>query len=341
MKILHVITLADLGGAQSVLVSIANYLCHNNDVTVVSSTNGKMWDLLDIKVKQIKIDCLVRKNSPLKDFRVLLRLISIYRKIKPDIIHLHSSKIGALGRLAFPAKKIVYTIHGFDSIRVAHRKYLPLEKLLKNRAKSIVAVSKYDSNNIIKEGLNKNVSVIYNGIKKQNIDPSIKSPFNDNKKIVLCIARIDPPKKFDLFIDIAKLLPLYNFMWIGNRLPQRNLPNNVLCLGEIPTANRFYALSDLCILPSNYEGLPITIIEAMSFGNPVVASNVGGVSEIVLNDINGYVLENKPDLFAEKISYILENTDVHSNFSNSSLLIFNEKLTIDKMVEEYWKIYNQ
>lgn len=340
MKIIHLITQAEIGGAQSVVINIANNLCQENDVTVVSGKSGLMWDLLDKKVTQIKIDSLVRKNSPLNDFLTLIKLIVIYHKINPDILHLHSSKIGTLGRLAFPAKKIVYTIHGFDSIRVAHRNYLPIEKILKNRAKSIIAVSKYDKENLIKEGINKNVSVIYNGINKKVIDTVIKSPFNNKKKIVLCIARIDPPKRFDLFIDIAKLLPEYNFLWVGNRIAPKSTPNNVICLGEIPLADRYYAISDLCILPSNYEGLPMAIIEAMSYGKPTVASNVGGISEIVLNDRNGFVLENIASQFAEKISYILENRDIHLRFSNCSKQIFEENLIVDKMVESYWKIYN-
>ena len=59
----------------------------------------------------------------------------------------------------------------------------------------------------------------------------------------------------------------------------------------------------------------MTIIEAMAFGKPVVASNVGGISEIVVNGENGYTVENVPDTFAEKIEYILESNDIYSQFS--------------------------
>lgn len=83
----------------------------------------------------------------------------------------------------------------------------------------------------------------------------------------------------------------------------------------------------------------MTIIEAMSFGKPVVASNVGGISEIVVNGENGYTVENVPDIFAEKIEYILENDDIYNHFSRNALERFKKDLTVDKMTVEYLKIY--
>ena len=79
----------------------------------------------------------------------------------------------------------------------------------------------------------------------------------------------------------------------------------------------------------------------MSYGKPVVASNVGGISEIVENGKNGYVVENSPQAFAEKITYILENEDVYHSFSAYSLKRFTEDLTIDKMVDAYLDIYRK
>ena len=86
-------------------------------------------------------------------------------------------------------------------------------------------------------------------------------------------------------------------------------------MGNIPNAGMYNSIADLFLLPSNYEGLPMVILEAMSFGKPVVASDVGGISEIVTNDWNGYALRNEASLFAEKIKYILENEEVYARFS--------------------------
>jgi glycosyltransferase involved in cell wall biosynthesis len=166
MKILQAITLADLGGAQSILINLSESLINDgHEVIVVSESEGPMWDILSDRIRKVKIKSLLRSINLIKDLIVILQLRKIYRQYKPDIIHLHSSKMGLLGRLAFPKSKIVYTVHGFDSIRIAYRKFLFIEKLLSNQAKYIIGVSQYDYNNFISEKLcKKNISYIYNGI---------------------------------------------------------------------------------------------------------------------------------------------------------------------------------
>ena len=94
------------------------------------------------------------------------------------------------------------------------------------------------------------------------------------------------------------------------------------------------------MLPSNYEGLPMTIIEAMSLGKPIVASDVGGISEIVANGENGYTVGNTPEEFVEKLQYILENPDVYRMFARKSLEYYKSALTIDRMVDSYMHIYS-
>lgn len=79
----------------------------------------------------------------------------------------------------------------------------------------------------------------------------------------------------------------------------------------------------------------------MSCGKPIVSSNVGGIGEIVYNGENGYVVNNNSIDFAKKIEYILQDDIIYSRFSTRSLAIFNEKLTVDKMIGEYKKIYNR
>lgn len=341
MKIMQVITLCELGGAQSVVVNLANSLCKNHEVTVIAGDgDGKMWTMIDERVRQIKIASLSRNLSPIKDFLALISLIRLYFKYRPDIIHLHSSKVGILGRIAFPKGKIVYTVHGFDSIRLVYRKYLPIERFLQNYCKAIVGVSEYDEENLKKENITHNISCVYNGIYKPMVTNVIDMPvFDSNKKKILCVARISKQKRFETFLESAKMLPNYDFIWIGNQKEMNNLPDNVFCLGNIPNAGMYNDKIDLFILPTNYEGLPMVIIEAMSFGKPIVASNVGGISEIVVNDENGYTVENNSIDFAKKIEYILENEDVYRRFSQNSLERFNRDLTVDKMVDGYLKIY--
>lgn len=324
------------------MVNLANKLSETNEVIVASGDgDGKMWAMLNPNVKQEHCRHLKRALSPINDFLTLLEFQKLYWKYRPDVIHLHSSKAGMLGRIAFPSKKVVYTVHGFDSIRLAYRKFLPIERFMQRFCKAVVGVSKYDEKCMEEEGIFRQLSFVYNGISRVVVSADIS--FNLKKKYrktILCIARLSPQKNSNLFMHIATLLPEYAFVWIGNQHEVESHPDNVYFLGNIPYAGMYNSVADLFILPSNYEGLPMVILEAMSFGKPVVASNVGGISEIVEDDVNGYVVENKPEAFAEKISYILENKEVYQLFSKNSLERFERDLTVDKMVESYMKIYN-
>jgi glycosyltransferase involved in cell wall biosynthesis len=140
-------------------------------------------------------------------------------------------------------------------------------------------------------------------------------------------------------LEVASLLPNYAFIWIGNQEIIQNTSVNVFYLGNIPHAGKYNQLIDLFILPTNYERLPIVILEAMSYGKPIVASNVGGIGEIVVNDENGYTVENTASAFADKIMYILENKAHYRRLSENALKRFREDLTVEKMLQRYMEIY--
>lgn len=343
MKIFQVITLSELGGAQTVLITIANQLCKKHDVVVIAgSENGKMWDLLDPSIKKECLPSLQRQVSLIKEIKTCIMFRRLYCKYKPDIIHLHSSKAGFIGRIIFPKHKIVYTVHGFDSVRIAHRKYLSLEKTLQNNCKAIVGVSLYDKIHLLEEGITHNVYAIYNGLKRPE---SLKNdPFtelNCYSRKILTVARLSPQKNVDLFLSIASSLPEYAFIWVGNQCELGfKYPRNVFFMGSIPNAGSYNEYVDLFMLSSNYEGLPMVIIEAMAMGKPVVASDVGGIREVVHNGENGYVVTNDVKLFVEKIVYILENKEIYKEFSQNAFNQYAKYLTADRMVDKYLEIYD-
>jgi glycosyltransferase involved in cell wall biosynthesis len=97
----------------------------------------------------------------------------------------------------------------------------------------------------------------------------------------------------------------------------------------------------LFILASDFEGLPMVIIEAMSYKKPIVASNVGGISEIVRNEENGYVVNNKAKEFAQRIKEILEDQELYNKFARNSYLRFENELTVEKMVNSYLELYKK
>lgn len=344
MKILQLITLSELGGAQSVVINLANKLSENHEVIVVAGEgDGKMFDLLDPKIKKDWIPSLVRRLSPLNELKTIVAMRQLYKKYNPDIIHLHSSKAGILGRVAFPKKKIIYTVHGFDSIRIAYRKFLPLERLLQNRCAAIVGVSQYDEKNLRSEGIIRNVSTVYNGIyKPSHLD---EDPFINIKRFnhkVLCIARLSPQKNHNLFCEVAKRLPDVAFIWIGNqKTPDFEYPNNIFFMGNIPAAGSYTEYADLFMLPSNYEGLPMVIIESLAMGTPVIASSVGGITEL-LDGNNGWALKNDAAEMSSVIKHYLSlSEEEKSRIKKYARETYQNHFTVDNMVKGYLKIYNK
>lgn len=347
MKILQVITKSSLGGAQSVVISLANSFCAMGHEVIVAAgaDDGLMWALLDARVAKEECPTLQRALSPVKDLRAVWALRRLYRKHRPDIVHLHSSKAGMLGRMAFPPRKTVYTVHGFDSIRIAFRTFLPVERLMQRRCAAIVGVSHHDVRTMAEEGIHRNVTCVYNGIERPAAsgmrEDAWAVPDGKYRKTVLCIARLSSPKRHDLFLEVAALLPEYAFVWIGNQTMVREHPSNVFFLGSITQARCYCRKADLFILPSNYEGLPMVILEAMSLGLPVVASDVGGVSEVVVDGENGFAVENTAEAFADRISCVLEDDALYAAFSRNATARYEKEFTVSHMVDGYRAIYRQ
>lgn len=346
IKILHVITLSSVGGAQSVVVNLANAQCEHNNVYVLSSSSCDAWKALDPRVHVIVIKEL-QKAISLKDIIVICKLFYWRFKLKPDVVQLHSSKMGMFGRLAFPKKRTIYTVHGFDSMRVANRKLLFVEKILKHRCRFIVGVSKYDEIGLHEERIIKNVTIIYNGVRDSSKDilseqnkallRQITELRSNYKGMIISIARDDAQKKIDLFLDVAKEMPEYAFVWVGNSHDHPKT-DNVLLMGQISMGYQLLAASDLFILCSNYEGLPMSIIEALSFSKPVVSSKVGGVTEI-LDGTNGFAVENNVRDFKEAILKILKE-DNYLEYSKAARRTYIEKFTLERMVDGYDKLYS-
>lgn len=348
MKIFQIITVSEYGGAQTIVADLVRNLSPEHELFILYGGNGEAWSKLGDNFTRIKLNNH-RKEVSLKDISLFFKLLYYRIKYRPDVTHLHSSKMGVLGRLVFNPKRTVYTVHGFDSIRTAFRKFLTVEKLLKHRVFRIIGVSQYDVDKMKEEGINKNVQRIYNGVEdhylnqtdtKDNITKELEKIKQSFPKILMCISRISKQKKFDLFLEVAKNMPQYAFVWIGNKEKINNLPQNVFCLGEAHSAFSYLKYADTFILPSNYEGLPISLLEALAFGVPVVASAVGGITE-VLDGKNGYAVENDINLFTEKIESILSDEKTQKEMSDYARQSYLANFTIEKMVDGYKAVFNQ
>ena len=351
MKVLQIITNTELGGAQRVCIDLALSAHKDNfTVAVASSEGGYLWDNLPKEIIQYPIPFLIKPIHFIKDLRVLLKIRSIIKKYKPDVTHLHSSKIGILGRLAAIGlkTKVIYTVHGFDSIRLNHRKFIHLERIFQQFTDYIVPVSEYDFNNLLKEKITKNLITIQNGVsipcEKKHLSNNEKLK---NKKIILTTARISPQKRFDFFISVARQFDPneYIFIWIGGSTDKTldelhteyEIPENVIVTDHLTDANSYVHICDIFVLFSNYEGLPMTILEAMAQSKPIIASNVGGVSELVTKD-NGFLIQTETEA-VNAIKTLIDNSTFLESMGKASFDLYMKEFSLESMWKKYKKLY--
>ncbi|HNV35509.1 MAG TPA: glycosyltransferase [Rectinema sp.] len=365
MRILHIVTNSDLGGAPRVVTELsARAAKDGHTCAVAAAPDGPMWRYLDVHVQRFPVYSIRREIDPLEDLKTFCSLQKLYGSFRPDIIHLHSSKAGVLGRLSALSwgikytRRCVYTIHGFDTILKAHNRYLPLERMLARATGAVVPVSHYDERNLRAAGICKRVVMIPNGVTNRRGMPSpdlraascIAEAKAQGKPIVLTIARLESPKRPDLFVDIARKITKASFFWVGNvqnptsMLPAgTKIPENLFFLGESPEAGTLANLCDIFMLLSDYEGAPMSILEAMSCAKPVVASNVGGIPEILGegSDAAGILVPNKPNIISNAVLSIIEKPSIANRLGAMARQKFESSYSADHMWESYLDLYKK
>ncbi|PKL07272.1 MAG: hypothetical protein CVV53_00380 [Spirochaetae bacterium HGW-Spirochaetae-9] len=364
MKILYVVTNSDLGGAPRVVTELsARAVEDGHSCAVAASPGGPMWDRLDPRIERIPVPSMRRAVDPAQDWRTFLFLRRLYRKYSPDIVHLHSSKAGAIGRLAAIAsggglaKRCAYTIHGFDTILKTHRKYLSLERFLSHRCGAVVPVSSYDERSVRESGLGGRIVLIRNGVTDRLGLPSpddkavqrLEAAKSRGRPVVLAIARLEAPKRPDLFLDVARRLPEASFFWVGNvdqpagiLPPGARIPENAEFLGESPEAGNLANLCGIFLLLSDYEGLPMSILEAMSCGTAIVGSDVGGIAEALGGSGKqkaGLLVPNEADVVAAALHSILADPGSSRAMAQAARKRYVREFSADRMWAAYENLY--
>ncbi|MCR4939984.1 MAG: glycosyltransferase family 4 protein [Treponemataceae bacterium] len=368
MRILHIITNTDLGGAQRIVIDLcASAVKDGHTVAVASMEGGPMWSLLPESVVRHSLPHMVKPIKPLKEIPCFFEIRAVIKNFNPDIIHLHSSKAALLGRLATPPrlqKRIVYTVHGFDTIRVRNRIFLPLEKIMQKKCGAIIPVSEYDYKNLRTEGITHKLTLIRNAVpdtpafSEHELPLQIKEPLlkakAEGKKIIMTIARIALPKRLDIFTDIARSLKDDNcvFFWIGSPtdstlegdLKKYQETASVIFTGDIPNASRLISYTDVFVLFSDYEGLPITILEAMAKGKPVIASNVGGISELVDDNTGSLIPVGKThdsvEASVKAIKTLISDKKLIQEKGEKARKKYESYFTLDTMWKKYFSVYS-
>jgi glycosyltransferase involved in cell wall biosynthesis len=357
-----------VGGAEKLLVSSLPYLDTKAfDYRVAYFLSEKNNLVSEIEKAGIPVTCL--NINRLYDLSAVFRLTSHLRKEKIDILHIHSPHAGILGRIAARlsgVKVIAYTEHmPIDRLGVVARYCniltYPLDDL--NIGVSNAVLKSVLHRLIIKHGKYVTVhnGIDLNTVSRQQTDiKQIKKEFGiDPKfKIVGNVANLYPGKGHKYLLEAARIIldryPDVVFLIVGkeknikdleelkNLTKRLNIENRVIFAGFRQDTFRLIPAFDIFVLPSLWEGFGIVLLEAMSFGKPVIASNVDGIPEIIDDGKNGYLVEPRnPDRIAEKTLFLLENPQICNQMGMDGKQKVFSHFSIEKKVKEVEKLYTE
>lgn len=351
MKVVHVVE-CFAGGVYSFLSNLTNELNKEEYIVIYGvnrdNTPNNFKEKFPSNTQFIPWKSANRSLNPLKDIKALWELYIILKKIDNiDIIHLHSSKAGFLGRIVSfllgKSKKTIYTPHAISFLRldVSPKKrkiFIWMEKFASFFGGKIVACSQSEKETIEEQGI-KNVTFINNGIKPLEIEKKVNT---SDKITIISVGRLSIQKNPKLFNDIAleyKDNPNIQFIWCGDgELKSELTLSNIKCTGWIERRilENYLANADIYLSTSLWEGLPLSVLEAMSIGLPVVLSNCVGNRDLV---------ENKDFLYQDKqnavkiINYYIKNEKLLAEQSLKSKEIFNKNFKLENMADLYYRLY--
>lgn len=364
MNIMMITARADHGGGPR---HIYNLLKYNNTASQVSyyvacPKEKPYWALYE---RMVGADRMLQ--IPHRKFEVgsLIAIIRFIRKHKIDIIHAHGKGAGVYGKLASLIGRVpcVYTIHGIhieQYNRVAKALYLAYEQSTAPLIDHIIFVSPSEKRFAEQLGLwKKNVSsVIPNGV--ENIsDQQIKMWRQEMRQrmgwpgrcgYVATITRFDFQKNMDEAFAIARVAPDFQFVWIGDGESRRKLElkakieqvSNISFMGFVPNPLEYLAACDLYLSVSRWEGMPYGILEAMSVGLPIVASNVTGNVDVVFPGKNGFLYPlGQPQQACSYITKICSDVDCYQELSRNSINLQRQLFSLEEMARKTVSVYNE
>lgn len=359
MKIVFLITRSDtIGGAHIHVRDLCrNFFLDGHEVVVLIGGNGRFIDILkETKVEVIPLKYLKRNINPFFDFLAFKELRRVLKKVEPDILSIHSSKAGLLGRLAaiklnFP---VTFTVHGWSFTEgISSKKrvvFLFLEKILAPLANKIISVSDYDRNLAIKYKVadKKRIVTVLNGMPKLVNNSNISTQDTIKPKFLM-VARFDEQKDHKLLLRAVKEVPEIYIDLIGDGpdlskvkkfAKELDLLDRVNFLGEIRAGEEIFANYHIYLLISKWEGLPLSIIEAMRSGLAVICSDVGGCSEEIIDGINGFLIPRSDEkTLINRLKLLSKDAGLRKKMGKEGLRIYKEKFTLESMYNKNLSIY--
>lgn len=338
------------GGIVTFIANLANEQCEEYHVVIAHGirpeTHANYRDFFDPRIRMVKVDSFRQHISLPDEWKAIKELRHVIKEIQPDIIHMHSSQSGVLGKLAswdYKASK-VYSPHGFAFLKqdVAgwkRRVFKTIEKVFSLFDCTLVASSPTEYE--VAKHITSKVRLITNGIKITSLDNYLSVNCQKEKPIVGMVGRALPQKNPSFFNRVAKLMPDVHFEWIGDGDLRGLLtaPNiHIVGWGPREEALRYVAESDIYIMTSLWEGMPLALLEAMYLKKPCVVTDVVGNRDVIQNNVNGFVCQDEAG-FVKSIKYLIDNESERIRMGLQGHKDVVEKYDSRIMAKEYSKVY--
>jgi glycosyltransferase involved in cell wall biosynthesis len=371
IKVIQIIARMNVGGPAVLVADLMRNLDSSKFEArlVTGYCDENESDYLDevaTDIKAIRIPGFGRSISIGNDLKAFFLLMREIRAFKPDVVHTHTAKAGVLGRvavfLARPSAKRIHTFHGhllhgyFGSGKVQILVFL--EKMLGLITYKFVTIGNVVKADLVIAGIANDCKfeVIYPGLQNLDVYPKLEARktlgLNSKKIYVVYVGRLTQIKRPDRLIDLGRSLkeshPTAHLIIAGAgelledltvKSESESLP--ITFLGWRNDIDKILSASDIAVLCSDNEGIPLTLIQASQAGLSIVSTNVGSVSDIVLDGVNGLLTEVSSKGLIEGVSALLGDPGLRARLGESGQKRAKELFSSQTMVKRHEELYSQ
>jgi glycosyltransferase involved in cell wall biosynthesis len=380
MRIVHIITRLILGGAQENTLLTVDGLHHrfHDDVTLITGpAEGPEGDLFErARQRDLKVEVmpeLIRAIRPSTDFRAYRELRRSIRRLKPEVVHTHSSKAGILGRAAAWAEKVpavVHTIHGLpfgpSESAMKNRLYITVERWAARRCHAIVGVCDAMAEQALAEGVGRpeQYSTVYSGM---DVDAFLNPPrprdevrrelgLKDDEVAFGTVARLFERKGHDDILEAAPAIlganPKVRFIFVGDGILRDRLIAQIEAMGlrhafhftglvppdQIP---ELLGAIDAVVHPSLREGLARVLPQALLVGRPVISYDIDGAKEVVLPETGILLPSRSIDGLKAAILRLAAEPELRRQMGQEGRARFANQFRHETMTSELRSLYDR
>ena len=369
VKVMQIIARMNVGGPAVIVAELMRGLDKSQfeQILVTGYCDENEADYLDTVAKDIKatrIAGLGRSVSLIADLKAFFGLVSLIRKYQPDVIHTHTAKAGVLGRLASllagRGAVRVHTFHGhllhgyFSSVLT--KLVVLIEKFFAARTSVLIAIGSKVKEDLLAAGIGRadKYRVFFPGLPapKTGSKAAVQSALGISPEVLYCtfVGRLTQIKRPDRLLDVAAECKRrgidLRFLVAGEgelfeSSKQRAMKEqlNVTFFGWRSDIDQIFAASDIAILTSDNEGIPLTLIQAAQAGLPIVATNVGSISDIVINESTGYLTSTTAAALADAIEKLVRDPQLRQMMGAAGKAHAERYFSLDRMIKDHSDLY--